>query len=207
MKHLLSIADLGAEGIEEVMRVNPTVTWITREAIDDVDLGVEVDTALTTHVARAPSDDARLIGSRVAAEICDGSTLQAGIGEVPDATIAGWFAATGAPFASEVCLRTPNDRKGGHLAVRRADGQLILRESAQTAPEDMDAFQDTTRHAYFNTNNLWLDLEQLKAVLAGRHGGHLRQRPGLLHEVEHGLDERHPRILQTRPGAPLLSPP
>ena len=92
------------------------------------------------------------------------------LGAAPDAALAGWFAATGAPFASEVCLRTPNDRKGGHLAVRRADGQLILRESAQTAPEDMDAFQDTTRHAYFNTNNLWLDLEQLKAVLAGRHG-------------------------------------
>ena len=36
-----------------------------------------------------PSDDARLIGSRVAAEIGDGATLQAGIGEVPDATIAG----------------------------------------------------------------------------------------------------------------------
>ncbi len=30
--------DLGAPAVEEVMRVNPTVTWITREAIDDVDL-------------------------------------------------------------------------------------------------------------------------------------------------------------------------
>lgn len=31
--------DLGRNAVEEVMRVNPTVTWITREAIDDVDLG------------------------------------------------------------------------------------------------------------------------------------------------------------------------
>ena len=31
--------DLGANAVEEVMRVNPTVTWVTREAIQDVWLG------------------------------------------------------------------------------------------------------------------------------------------------------------------------
>lgn len=31
--------DLGRNAVEEVMRVNPTVTWITREALQDVDLG------------------------------------------------------------------------------------------------------------------------------------------------------------------------
>ena len=31
--------DLGRNAVEEVMRVNPTVTWITREALTDVDLG------------------------------------------------------------------------------------------------------------------------------------------------------------------------
>ncbi|GAT74660.1 cytochrome P450 [Microbacterium hydrocarbonoxydans] len=30
--------DLGGRAVEEVMRVNPTVTWVTREAIEDVDL-------------------------------------------------------------------------------------------------------------------------------------------------------------------------
>lgn len=30
--------DLGAQAVEEVMRVNPTVTWVTREAVEDVDL-------------------------------------------------------------------------------------------------------------------------------------------------------------------------
>ena len=30
--------ELGGRAVEEVMRVNPTVTWVTREAIDDVDL-------------------------------------------------------------------------------------------------------------------------------------------------------------------------
>lgn len=30
--------ELGAQAVEEVMRVSPTVTWVTREAIEDVDL-------------------------------------------------------------------------------------------------------------------------------------------------------------------------
>ena len=75
-----------------VAQLNPRMPWTFGDAeisLDDVDLGVEVDAALTTHVARPPSEDAQLIGSRVAAEIGDGATLQAGIGEVPDATIGG----------------------------------------------------------------------------------------------------------------------
>lgn len=30
--------ELGGQAVEEVMRVNPTVTWVTREAVEDVDL-------------------------------------------------------------------------------------------------------------------------------------------------------------------------
>ena len=30
--------ELGANAVEEVMRVNPTVTWVTREATEDVDI-------------------------------------------------------------------------------------------------------------------------------------------------------------------------
>lgn len=92
------------------------------------------------------------------------------LGAVPDARVAGWFASTGAPYAAEVCRRTVNDRKGGHLAVRKTDGQLILRESAQTPPEEMDYFTDEHRHPYFNTNNLWLDLVALKEALTQRNG-------------------------------------
>lgn len=92
------------------------------------------------------------------------------LGATADERVAAWFAASGAPFAVEVCPRTLADRKGGHLAVRRGDGQLILRDSAQTAPEDADAFADVTRHRYFNTNNLWLDLRVLEDVL-GSHDG------------------------------------
>ena len=68
----------------------------------------------------------------------------------------------------EVCTRTPNDRKGGHLARRREDGALILRESAQTADADKAAFEDITIHEYFNTNTLWLNLPLLREALAKR---------------------------------------
>jgi UTP--glucose-1-phosphate uridylyltransferase len=66
----------------------------------------------------------------------------------------------------EVADRTASDRKGGHLARRTADGGLVLREIAQTPDEDVDAFQDTERHRYFNTNTLWVDLHALRDVLS-----------------------------------------
>jgi UTP--glucose-1-phosphate uridylyltransferase len=92
------------------------------------------------------------------------------LGAAPDARIAGWFASTGAPFAAEVARRTPADRKGGHLVVRAADGRIVLRETAQTLPEDADAAADIETHPFFNTNNLWLDLRALAAELE-RTGG------------------------------------
>jgi UTP--glucose-1-phosphate uridylyltransferase len=92
------------------------------------------------------------------------------LGATVDARVAGWFASSGAPFANEVCRRTQADRKGGHLAVRRSDGQLILRDSAQTAPEDEEAFADLTRHRYFNSNNLWIDLRVLDETLRTHDG-------------------------------------
>lgn len=92
------------------------------------------------------------------------------LGAAPDPTIAGWFAGSGAPYAAEVCARTPADLKGGHLAVRKSDGRLILRETAQTSKEDMDAFTDEDRHAFFHTNNLWFDLQALRTALTERDG-------------------------------------
>ena len=92
------------------------------------------------------------------------------LGAAPNARIAGWFAASGAPYAAEICRRTAADRKGGHLAIRKADQQLILRDTAQTAAEEMHYFTDEFRHPYFHTNNLWFDLELLAATLAERNG-------------------------------------
>ncbi len=86
------------------------------------------------------------------------------LGAVLDPRILAWVAAEQVPFLMEVAERTPADRKGGHIARRRAGG-LVLREVAQTAPEDLDAFQDITSHRFFNTNSVWLDLRELAGVL------------------------------------------
>lgn len=92
------------------------------------------------------------------------------LGTVPSPEIAGWFASSGAPYAAELCRRTAADRKGGHLAIRKADGRLILRDTAQTPPEQMDYFTDEHRHPFFHTNNLWFDLVKLKEILTERSG-------------------------------------
>jgi UTP--glucose-1-phosphate uridylyltransferase len=90
------------------------------------------------------------------------------LGAAPNATIAGWFAASGAPYAAEICRRTAADRKGGHLAIRKADRRLILRDTAQTASNEIGYFTDEHRHPYFHTNNLWFDLRVLADTLAER---------------------------------------
>jgi UTP--glucose-1-phosphate uridylyltransferase len=92
------------------------------------------------------------------------------LGAVLDPRILGWVAREELPFVMEVRDRTPADRKGGHVAVRRADGALVLREVAQTPDEDLDAFQDVERHRFFNTNTLWLDLVALDRTLRERDG-------------------------------------
>ncbi|MBW3653315.1 MAG: UTP--glucose-1-phosphate uridylyltransferase [Actinobacteria bacterium] len=91
------------------------------------------------------------------------------LGAVMAPRILAWFAREQIPFLMEVADRTAADRKGGHLA-RRPGGGLVLREIAQTPDEDADAFQDTTRHRFFNTNTLWIDLHALRDVLAERDG-------------------------------------
>jgi UTP--glucose-1-phosphate uridylyltransferase len=92
------------------------------------------------------------------------------LGAVLDARILSWFAREEAPFAMEVAQRTEADRKGGHIARRREDGRLVLRETAQTPEEDLEALQDVGRHPYVNTNNLWVDLEALRTTLSEREG-------------------------------------
>lgn len=92
------------------------------------------------------------------------------LGATPDATIAGWFAASGAPYAAELCRKTAADVKGGQLVVRKADGRIVQRETAQTHPDDVAASLDATRHPFFHTNNLWFDLQALADELE-RTGG------------------------------------
>ncbi len=92
------------------------------------------------------------------------------LGAVLDPRILSWFAAEGLPFAMEVCEKTPADRKGGHPAILRETGNLVLRETAQTPEEDLERFSDIDRWRFFNTNNLWVSLKALRDVLEQRDG-------------------------------------
>ncbi len=92
------------------------------------------------------------------------------LGAIPDPKVAGWFAASGAPFAIEAVRRTASDKKGGHFARRLTDDRIVLRETAQTLPADRDALADLDRHAYCSTNNLWFDLVAMRDMLVSREG-------------------------------------
>ncbi len=92
------------------------------------------------------------------------------LGAMVDARIAGHLEREEIPFLMEVVEGTEADRKGGHIARRRADGQLVLRETAQTPPEDEDSFRDYRRWRYYNTNSLWVDLRVLKDTLDRSEG-------------------------------------
>jgi UTP--glucose-1-phosphate uridylyltransferase len=86
------------------------------------------------------------------------------LGAVMDTSILGYFVSKNLPFLMEVTDRTEMDRKGGHLALAR-DGQLILRESAQCPGDDRATFENISRHKFFNTNNLWLNLKALEGMM------------------------------------------
>ena len=92
------------------------------------------------------------------------------LGATVDLRLLNHFATSGNSFLMEVATRTAADRKGGHLARKREGGRLLLRESAQCPAADEAQFQDVARHRFFNTNNLWVRLDHLKAELEQRGG-------------------------------------
>ena len=55
--------ELGKAAVEEVMRVNPTVTWVTREALEDFEYqGVEIKAGTTIHLlSESAGTDPRVI--------------------------------------------------------------------------------------------------------------------------------------------------
>jgi UTP--glucose-1-phosphate uridylyltransferase len=87
------------------------------------------------------------------------------LGALVEPRIPAYMAERGVPFMMETVIGTEAERKGGHLAQRRSDGQIVLRESAQVPPEDEDSFRDYRHWRYYNTNNLWVDLEALERRL------------------------------------------
>lgn len=92
------------------------------------------------------------------------------LGAVLHPGILRYFAESGKPFLMEATRRTEADKKGGHLAIRKADSQMLLREVAQCPADDISEFQNVSKHQYFNTNSLWINLESLKAELDAKGG-------------------------------------
>jgi UTP--glucose-1-phosphate uridylyltransferase len=92
------------------------------------------------------------------------------LGAVLDPRLLAWFAAERAPFAMEVVIGTEADRKGGHIARRRASGRLVLRETAQAPPGAEASFRDFARWRYYNSNNLWIHLPALAELLDAGEG-------------------------------------
>ncbi len=81
------------------------------------------------------------------------------LGALADVRIAAWLAAEQVPFALEAVRGTPADRKGGHLACY--EDRVVLRETAQV-PDGDTSFSDVERWRWYNTNNIWIDLQAIK---------------------------------------------
>ena len=137
------------------------------------------------------------------------------LGASVDPRIAAHMVREQIPFLMEVVRGTAADRKGGHIAQRVADGQLVLRETAQTPPEDADSFRDYKRWRYYNTNSLWIDLIALRERMTT--GGGLELPVISNAKTVDPRDPNSPRILQLEsamgaaiasfPGARLLEVP
>jgi UTP--glucose-1-phosphate uridylyltransferase len=86
------------------------------------------------------------------------------LGATLNESLLGYFVENGFSFMMEVAPRTPSDVKGGHIA-RHKDGRLILRESVQCPENELCAFRDTQRYRFFNTNNIWINLDVLYELI------------------------------------------
>jgi UTP--glucose-1-phosphate uridylyltransferase len=90
------------------------------------------------------------------------------LGSTPDASLLGYFAQNQFPFMMEVAEKTQADVKGGHLARLKKDGRLIIREVAQCPEHELKAFQNIDVYRFFNTNNIWINLKNLKLIMQKR---------------------------------------
>ncbi len=117
------------------------------------------------------------------------------LGATCDPEVAAWMVEHDLPFVAEVCERTKSDRKGGHLAVRKADGRLILRDTAMVAEGEERYFRDIRRHTTFNANNVWINLEVLDERMRS-HGGVLGLPIIVNHKNVDPADSTSPEVIQ-----------
>ena len=89
---------------------------------------------------------------------------------MPDPRVAGWFKEQRDPVRHRGRPPHPVGPQGGHFARRKIDGRIVLRETAQTRPADLEALADLDRHRFCSTNNLWFDLVAMRRELDRRGG-------------------------------------
>ena len=130
-----------ARGGLVVAQLNPRMPHTLGDAeiaVNAVDLAIEVDEPLTSPPSRAGSETTTTIAGNVASLVADGSTLQVGIGELPDAVLHALTARHGLAVWSEVI----------------SDGVLGLERSGA-----LDAERVITTSFLFGTSELyeWVD--------------------------------------------------
>ena len=94
-----------ARGGLVIAQVNTQMPYTFGDAeldVDDVDYAIEVDVTLTSPPPMVIDDVSAAIGDRVATRVRDGSTLQLGIGAVPDAVLSGLTGRRGLRVWSEM---------------------------------------------------------------------------------------------------------
>lgn len=174
MEHLSRYADAGFADPEQVEMLQNRVPKLVPETLEPVSFPANPDLEWCPpgHGDIYPS----LVGSGWLEKLLSAGVKYAfvsnsdNLGAQLDTRFLRWFAGSGAPFVMEVTRRTEADKKGGHLAIRKSDGQPILREIAQCPESDVPEFQNIGKHRYFNTNNLWIRLDSLKQVLDANEG-------------------------------------
>jgi len=96
-------------------------------------------------------------------------------------------------FVMEVAIRTENDKKGGHLALK--NNKLILREVAQVSKEDELDFADYQKYKFFNTNSIWIKSAALKNLMDKNNG--VLDLPLIINEKNiNPLDSESEKIIQ-----------
>ena len=90
------------------------------------------------------------------------------LGATVDESILGYLKAKEFTFLMEVTPRTVTDRKGGHLCRLLKNHRLAVREIAQCPENELEDFMDIQKYSFFNTNSIWLNLEELEKVFV-RH--------------------------------------
>jgi UTP--glucose-1-phosphate uridylyltransferase len=85
------------------------------------------------------------------------------LGAVVDLRILEHMVKTEAEYIMELTDKTKADVKGG--TIIDYDGSVRLLEIAQVPKEHVNEFKSIKKFKYFNTNNIWMNLEAIKRVV------------------------------------------